>query len=321
VKEEPTTEMNPIKHLILFIHPPVTYSYHKLLEPAPEIAANCRDLMASKTDDAGAAVCIVQSAKGDKPLVEVAQERFGDRCVVDPRDNSVETLAMLAQDADRAFGGRGNHGEWNIYELWSSNNARRWVEGLKDDLGKRGYSIEAEDLTVETFGSWSGCHHKYSNFMTTYLDARKPATVHAEADLCTLKGMPMEVGQFVECVPLGRHVLLFLFLRTDGCPMAQFWDGLRPVWERPHTAKVVLDPADVDLFNFSPNSLIPVDGVARKTRDGFIADVGDGCHPAFTTIVGHGRSDTAIDAFRSAMCNAVIAQREGHSGVMCAVEV
>ena len=313
--------MTPIKHLILFIHPPVTYSYHKLLEPALEIAGNCRRIMASKADHAATAVCIVQSSKGDKPLVEAAQEHFGDRCVVDPSDSSAETLVMLAQDADRAFSKRGSHGEWNIYELWSSNNARKWAEGLKKELGKRGFSIAPEDLTVETFGSWSGCHHKYSNFMATYLGARKPATVHAETDLCTLKGMPMDVGEFVECIPLERHVLLFLFRRTDGCPMAQFWDGLRPVWKRPHTATVVLDPAEAELFNFSPNSLIQVNGVARKLKDGFRADVGDGCHPAFSTIVGHGSSDTAFEAFRSAMSNAVIAQREGHPGVMYAVEV
>jgi len=313
--------MAPIKHLILFIHPPVTYSYHKLLKPAPEIAADCRRNMIAKADDTATAVCIVQGGKGDKLLVETAQEHFGERCVVDPSDNSVETLVMLAKDADRAFSGRGNHGEWNIYELWSSNNARRWVEGLKKELAKRGFSMASEDLTVETFGSWSGCHHKYSNFMTTYLGARKPATVHAETNLCTLKGMPMDVDEFVECVPLEEHVLLFLFRRTDGGPMAQFWDGLRPVWERPPTATVILEAAAADLFNFSPHALVPINGAARKLKNGFLADVGDGCHPAFSTIVGHDSSNAAFEAFRSAMSKAVIARREGHPGVMYAVEV
>ena len=119
--------------------------------------------------------------------------------------------------------------------------ARRWCEGLKRTLAQRGYSLAGEDLTLETFGSWSGCHHKYSNFFAAYLGARRPALRHAETDLCTHKGMPMDVAEFVECVELARHVLLFIFRREDGLPMAQFWDGLRPVWEPTHTASVAID--------------------------------------------------------------------------------
>jgi len=313
--------MKTIEHLMLHIHPPVTYSYHRELAPAEDIAENCIRAMVARAHDDGVAVCIVQSARGDKPLVQAAQEHFADRCCVDPSDNSAETQAILAQDTARGFSRRGNHGTWNVYELWSSYNARRWVEGLRAELANRGLCLSPEGLTVETFGSWSGCHHKYSNFMTTYLGAQGPAVRHAELDLCTLKGMPMEVAEFVECVRLEYHVLMFLFRRTDGCPMAQFWDGLRPVWEQPHTARVHLDPSEAVLINFSPNSFIPVSGAARKVEDGFIADVGDGCHPAYSTIVGNDSSDAGFEVFRSSMANAVIAPREGHPGVMYAVEV
>ena len=313
--------MKPIEHLLLFIHTPVTYSYHKLLRPAPEIAANYRRILASKASEATTAACIIQSHRGDQPLVEAGQEHFGDRCIVDPSDNSDATKVLLIGDLERALGERGNHGEWNIYELWSSNNARRWVEGLKKELATRGFAFDPDALSMETFGSWSGCHHKYSNFMAAYLGMERPATLHAETDLCTHKGFPMDVAEFIECVPLDRDVLLFLFRRTDGCPMAQFWDGRRPVWERPHTATVTIDPRKVELFNFSPNSLIQVEGACRKLTDGFVADVGDGCHPAFTTVVGRTAGDTDLEAFRTAMANAVIAAREGPPGVSYAIEV
>ncbi|MBN2312043.1 MAG: hypothetical protein JXR94_23900 [Candidatus Hydrogenedentes bacterium] len=313
--------MKPINHLFLFIHPPVTYSYHRLLEPAPDVGANCLAIANAKSADETTAVCILQSNKGDKELVDGATASFGERGIVDPNDNSEATRALLASDADRAFSTRGNHGEWNIYEMWSSGNARRWSEGLKMRLAERGFELNPDALTVEAFGSWSGCHHKYSNFMTAYLGAKAPATVRAEVELCTHKGWPMEVAEFVECIPLDRHVLLFIVRRADGCPMAQYWDGLRPFYERPHKATAKLPPNSVDLFTFSPNSLVQVDGDSTKLKDGIVADVGDGCRPAFSTIVCRSNKDADVEAFRAALAAARIEPCEGPPNVMYAVEV
>lgn len=313
--------MKQIKHLILFIHPPVTYSYHRMLEPAPDISAKCLAIARDRRADETAAVCILQGNKPDEELAGAVTASFGDRCLVSPNDNSEATRAILAGDADRAFGKRGNHGEWNIYEMWSSGNARRWSEGLKIRLAKRGYELDPGSLTMETFGSWSGCHHKYSNFMAAYIGLKTPATIHAEVELCTHKGWPMEVTEFVECIPMDRHVLLFIVRRGDGRPMAQYWDGLRPFWERPHKAVVTLPPDSVDLFTFTPNSQIEVEGDSRKLKDGLVADVGDGCRPAFSTIIGHSNKDADFEAFRSALADAVIQQREGPADVMYAVEV
>jgi len=266
-------------------------------------------------------VPIFQSSRGDKPLVETAREHFGDRCFVDPNDGSEATLGALARDQNRAFSGRGNHGEWNIYEIWSSNNARRWTEGFKQELAKRGYAYDPETVTMETFGSWSGCHHKYSNFFPTYLGMTKPAYIHGEMEYCTLKGMPMDVGEFVGEHVLDRGVVLTLFRRTDGCPMAQFWDGLRPIWDRPHMATVRIAPGSVELFNFSPNSFIKPAGEARKLSDGFIADVGDGCRPEYTTVVGRSPKDADFETFCEAMRNAVIEPIPGPAQVFYMVEV
>ena len=173
---------------------------------------------------------------------------------------------------------------------------------------------------METFGNWSGCHHKYSNFMAAYLDMKAPALIHAETELCALKGVPMPVHEFVELVPMNRHVWLALFRREDGIPMAQYWDALRPVWAPPHTARVAMDPHKVDLYNFSPNAFIPLSGAAEKLDDGFVADVGDGTHPAFTTIVGHGNTDGDFQELRAALAGAVITPRNDKRRVFVAVE-
>ncbi len=314
-------EGKEIRHICLFMHPPSTLSYRELLKPNPPVEENWRKIAAERGPDERNVAFIVQGSKGDKGLVDAARRHFGDRCILDPNDNSTATRVLLAGDLDRAFRGRGNHGEWNHYEIWSSNNARRWSEGFKKQLAKKGYFYVPEKATMETFGNWTGCHHKYSNFIAKYLGLSKPAVIHAEPELSTLKGFPMEVTAFTECIQLDRHVLLLLFAREDGCPMAQYWDGLRAVWEPPHTATVAIHPNKVEIFTFSTNALIPVDGASRKLRDGFVADVGDGAHPAYTTIVGRGKKPADVKAFRTALANAKIAPRENRRDIFYAIEV
>ncbi len=319
--EKSTGRLKEIERIFLFIHPPSTRSYRELLKPNPAAEENFKKVVAEKGADERNVACIIQSNKGDKPLVEAGRRHFGDRCVVDPNDNSNETLILLARDLERTFRGRGNHGEWNHYELWSSNNARRWTEGFKKRLAEKGYAYDPKRVAMETFGNWTGCHHKYSNFMARYLELSAPAVIHAETHLSTLKGFPMAVKEFVECIRLDRHVLLLLFRREDGCPMAQYWDGLRAVWEPPHTATVTMNPRRVEIFTFSTNALIPVSGATRTLPDGFVADVGDGCHAAYTTIVGRGKGAAYCKEFRTALAAAKIAPRHDRRTVNWAIEV
>ena len=318
--DAPSGAKKPVKHILLFMHPPAQYSMYRMLKPAPQVEENWKKVLAEKGADPGNVVCVVHSGKKDQGLEDVARQHFGDRCIVNPRDNSEATRVLLAGDLDRTFGGRGNHGEWNPYELWSSNNARRWVEGFKRQLDQGGYGYDPATVTMETFGNWSGCHHKYSNFMAVYLGLKKPAQIHAETEFCSLKSVPMPVHEFVELAPMDRNVWLAIFRREDGIPMAQYWDGLRPVWQPPHIARVSIDPKKVDLFNFSPNSLIPVAGACKKLKDGIIADVGDGTHPAFTTIVGKSSDSKDFAGFRSALTSALIEPRDDKRQVSVAVE-
>ncbi len=318
--ETPEDAKKPIKHILLFMHPPAQYSQYRLLKPAPEVEENWKKVLAEKGADETSLACIVRSNKKDQGLEDAAIEHFGDRCIINPSDNSEATRVILAGDLDRCFSGRGFHGEWNTYEIWSSNNARRWVEGLKRRLGEKGFSYDPATGTMETFGNWSGCHHKYSNFMAVYLGLKKPAQIHAESELCSLKSVPMPAHEFVELVAMDRHVWLAIFRREDGIPMAQYWDGLRPVWQPLHVARVTLDPNKVDLFNFSPNSLIPVEGACKKLKGSFLADVGDGTHPAFTTIVGKSNSPKEFAALRAALVGAKIEPRDDKRQVSVAVE-
>ena len=322
IETSPSQHQNkqPIKHILLFMHPPAQFSQYRLLKPNHVVEENWKKVIAQKGAAKTNVMCIVHSSKKDKKLEDAGKHYFADRCIVSPSDNSEATRLILAEDLERTFSERGNHGEWNPYEIWSSNNAHRWVEGLKKRLAEKGYTYDPTTVTMETFGNWSGCHHKYSNFMAAYMGMKTPAYIHAETELCSLKSVPMPVHEFVELKPMDQHVWLAIFRREDNILMAQFWDGLRPVWRPLHTARVTINPNKVDLFNFSPNSLIPVCGVSKKLKDGFIADVGDGTHPAFTTVVSRSNKDSDIENLLTALSNAIIEVRNDKRQVSVSVE-
>lgn len=313
-----------VRKLLLFIHAPAKLPARELLKiNAPVQQAWCR-ILEQAGPEQGTIACIIQGGGSDTSLVDTGREHLGYRCIVDPEDQGTETLLLLAEDMKRGYRNRGTHGEWGHYELWSSSNARHWAEGLKREMRDRSLEFDPRHVSVETFGNWTGCHHKYSNYLACYLGLGKPALVHAELELCTLKDFPFPPQQYLEHASMDRGVQLFLFAREDGCPMAQFWDGLRPVWEPPHTAEIDVDPDRVDLFTLSPNAFIQPEGRSAKLSDRVIADVGDGAHPAFTTLVG-GRMARAgavsVDEFAEAVKGARIAPRQDRTGVYSRFEV
>ncbi|MBT3273436.1 MAG: hypothetical protein HN368_09790 [Spirochaetales bacterium] len=302
--------MPTIDKLYLFLHAPAKAPMREELVKRLDIEELWIKLIKKAGHEQSSMICIIQGGFGGDPeLVSAAQGSFGERCVVDPEDTSDSCRLILADDMKRTFDSRGNHGEWHHYELWSSNNARRWAEGLKQEMQKEGLTYNPETIRIETFGNWTGCHHKYTNYMTSYLDAGAAARIHADPTMCSLKDLPHKAAEFKEQVDLVEGVQLFLFLTETGCPIAQYWDGLRNVWEHPHTASVEIDPGSVMLYTFSPNAYIQVDGASGADGNRLILDVGDGARPAYSTLVGkslRSLENIQYDDFREAAVGAKI---------------
>jgi hypothetical protein len=257
------------------------------------------------------AICIVFSGRSAdrRALPELAAKHFGPRVVIDPRDDGDRTKVLIAEDLERTLVGRGCHAEWIPYEIWAAAKARRWTEGLKTALGDLGLSYAPDRLEFVTCGrAWGGCHTKYSMFMAVYLGLAK--TPDPRADLCPGAGNPF-AAEFRERVEMDRRVHLFMFELPDGRPMGQFMDSLRAVWEPPHAAAVDIDPDAVELVT-SANEFLPPRPDARVVAGGIVADVGDGCQPGTTTIVGRG---VDYEALKSALAGARITPKIERSKV------
>ena len=296
--------MNQLSKLFLFVHP-MPYRKHT----REEYLAKWEEVLAVQGPDEQNVICILANELKEMELLrDMARRYFKERCVLDPDDYSVETKALLAEDLQRTFEQRGGSAEWLPYEMWSSSNARRWTEGLKRSLSDLGFTYDPDNMHMITCGQqWGGCLAKYSTLMSKYLGLTKPADVRA--DLSPDAGFPVK-ATFVERVQMDRHVYLFLFRMPDGRPMGQYLDGLRAVWEFPHIATVPVDPAKVEIVTTSPNAYVKVDEASRGIEGGGIADVGDGCHPAATTLIGN---QIEYEPFRASLIKAEIRLRDTRS--------
>jgi len=286
--------------LYLFVHPmPRRASIRE------EHMAKWEKLFATEGPKESNAICVLSNAPKEMELLRrLAKKYFGRRCIIDPSDNSPATRLLIAGDLERTLSQRGNLDQWVPYEIWTSNNARRWTEGLKKELGSRGLTYDPAGLRVVACGQqWTGCLTKYALFITKYLGAAKAADVRPE--LSPGAGFPFK-ATFRECLAMDRQVQLFLFETADGQPMGQFLDGLRGVWEAPHAATIPIDPAKVEIFTTTPNRYQQARHLhecSKIVTAGLVVDVGDGCRPVITTIIGRGIS---YDDFRASLAKATI---------------
>ncbi|GDY21179.1 hypothetical protein LBMAG56_25250 [Verrucomicrobiota bacterium] len=293
-----TTEQT-ITTLYLFVHCLGSWDHDGVRN---EYTAKWRALLTAEGPKPDTAVCFLTSGPEASATVELAKQLFGPRCIVDPDDKSPATKALLADDLTASFNQRGMISEWTPYEMWTSTNARRWTEGLKAELRRRHLTYDPARLRLVALGQqWGGCLAKYSAFMGRYLGNTRPAEIRP--DLSPYAGYPLK-AIFRQSFTLDRHVQLFLFETADGRPMAQFFDGLRGVFEPPHVALVPLASAQVDLISVPPNATQQAQPVANPiATEKIMVDVGDGCRPVLTTVIG---KNLTYDAFRAALTNSAI---------------
>lgn len=260
-------------------------------------------LLEEASSDPTSAVCFLTSGEDSVALAEWARTKFGPRCFVDPHANGADVQSLLVADMERAFNLRGRICEWTPYEMWTSTNARRWSEGLKQDIRTRGLSYDPARLKIIACGQqWGGCLAKYSAFMSRYLDLQQTAEVRA--DLSPYAGYPLQ-ATFRERIVLDRHVQMFLFETPEGRPMAQFFDGLRGVYEPPHVALVPLEIAGLRLVSLPPTENQAVQQTPNPLAgETTFVDVGDGCRPVMTSVVA---KELSYDDFRAAMLKTRIA--------------
>jgi len=285
--------MAEIKTLYLFVH----FVLPEDAEDQRKYVGRWEELIRREGPVRENALCVLTIKPRD--LVELdalSVEHFGDRCFLDPCDDSEATKALLGDDLKRTLSGRGRFTQWSPYEMWTSVMARRWTEGLRREMKERGHTCDPAELRVVSTGQqWGGCLTKYSMLMPRYLGVTHEPTILVE--LCQNAGWPVEGARFVERVPMDRHVSLYLFETADGRPMGQFMDGLRGIWERPHVAVVDADDARIELLQTDRNGAVEMERAGRAGVT--VANVVDGCRPRQSTLLSKGERFESFKALLS----------------------
>ena len=268
---------------------------------------NWKRILEKESQDSGTALCAVGPIQEE--LQDCCAQCFGDRVfslLQENEDHSDETKVLIADDLEKTLRQRGSIQEWIPEEMAVSRQARRLAEGLKKEMKQRGYSFNPETIEIESWGNvWSGCSMTFPMFLARYLGASRP--VRRNVEISTRTDWPMQTNRFVNGYRMDHNVGLFLFIGANGLPIAQYVDGLRAVWEKPHIAVVPIDPDKVRVHTISPCSFSRLNEAAKVLEDRVVADVGDGCHPAFTTLVGTGME---LPEFESAVAKAQILDRD-----------
>jgi hypothetical protein len=309
--------MKELKKIYLVCHPiyhldrPESSPKH-YVEDEAVLFEKWKELIIEEGQDKEKGICLLLDCSGPKTeeLKNLALEYFEARCVM-PDSNlcsEPDIKILLAEDLQETLKRRGSYRQWIPYEMWSSVNARIWSEDFRRKLRNQGYHFDPETVEFESCGaSWGGCVTKYSVFMGRYLELSNPIKPNAELSLIPLrKGYPPRKSKFIERIAMEHHVWLFLFEGEAGGPVAQFLDGLRGIWEFPHVVTVSIDPQKVDVEASSPNANIELEGEIEILEDEVIVDVGDGCHPSVTTLIG---KDISFGEFKETLVKAKISDR------------
>ena len=108
-KSEQEYSLEKIEKLFFFIHAPSKQSSRNMLKPNDPVEANWRQIAADEGKNHSYAFCVIQGNEGDPELVRIARDTFGDRCFVDPYDDSPEVRLQIAEDRSpfaASYGGR-----------------------------------------------------------------------------------------------------------------------------------------------------------------------------------------------------------------------
>jgi hypothetical protein len=169
--------------------------------------------------------------------------------------------------------------EWRCWE-WSKTQT--WY--FKINLEKQGYTFDPATVEFEALGeSWSGCAATFPIGMGRAWGLSKPIT--RRFDLINPDGtqMLLESTLVEQNIPMAGNIRLFIFKTADKPPttghyIAQFWEGIHGVMDRPRVVEVDFPPGSVIEVTHYGTSTGRAVGVRTRAHGRLEMRVGYGSH-------------------------------------------
>lgn len=247
-------------------------------------------------------------------LIESARKHFGARCVVCSVEGSPEDVRRtfgsdfvkgLEADKRQAIGHRGRGLTKQELNVWTHSKA--WAMDLDRQLEQQGYTYDRAAVEFMAFGEdWSGCAATYPIYMGRAFGLAMP--IERRFDLINPDESPMllRASLVEQNLPMAGHVRLFIFKTANVPPtwgryVAQYWEGIHGIEDRPHVVKVGFPPDSVKEVNLDGVGI----GRARmawETLYGRIAmNVGCGAHTRYCSTVVMTEQGLSLKDFRAAL--------------------
>ncbi|MBI2301749.1 MAG: hypothetical protein HYU66_22835 [Armatimonadetes bacterium] len=249
--------------------------------------------------------------RGDPPLIEAAQKTFGARCVVcrlgsspaaDREALGAEFVAGIAADRRRAERARGV--ELSEGEIAAWERSKGWAVDLRSQLEANGYTFDPTRVRIQALGEdWCGCAATYPIHMGRAWGLAEP--IQRRFDLINPDCSPLllKAALVEQNIAMPHGVRLFVFRSAEGRFLAQYWEGLHALYDKPRVAVVRFPPATARLTD--------VHGRTRDDGVGGELTLGVGCggHTPYGASLVQSETGVSLPEFRKALVAATIRDR------------
>ena len=281
---------------------------------------------------------LIRNAKSDEgffvlesnpELVQFAREHFGPRCVVCRLENNLEQNCQVlgpqfarGLDEDRRLAVKNRGCEVTDVEFSAWGRSKAWTIDLTEQLHEQGYTFDPAEVEFLALGeNWVGCGATFPIHMGRAFGLAHP--IERRFDWMNPDWSPMLMGSEVveQNLPMPEHIRLFIFKTavcgpTYGRYIAQFWEGMRSIVDRPHTVLVRFPPESVMECDITGWPVCRSRGLIEYPQHHFHGEmamhVGLGAHTAHYSTVAMADHKLSLEEFRAALlAGEVVAKNEG----------
>jgi hypothetical protein len=287
---------------------------------ALELQRKYRQLIREAKDDEG-----MFFIPGDRELLDLARRHFGSRCVAvrSNPDLGSDFAKGLEEDRQRATKNRGPGWEkqpsfppgleWSV---WRTSKA--WATDSHRQLEEQGYTYDPATVEFVAFGGdWCYCCGSYPIHMGRALGLAKP--IERRFDLIEPSASPMIMKATVvdQNLPMPDNIRLFIFKTANEGPtwgryVAQFWEGMHGIMDRPHVVAVDFPPGsvtEINIFGWGVGRALGI-GSQYDYRGRIQMSVGCGGHTPHRATLVMADESLSLEDFRAALLAGNASEKE-----------
>lgn len=198
-----------------------------------------------KPDEQAAVFIMPSGMQGDPPLIQLAQQTFGDRCLVCPLGYDVTANAAalgeefaqgLAEDEKRARAIRGELPEGDVL-AWG--RSKSWAVWFTRELRRAGYTFDPQTVEVQALGEdWCGCAATFPIHMSRAFGLKTPIWRRFDLMNPDCSRLLLQATLVEQNLPMPSHIRLLIVRTAEGRLAAQYWEGQCGLWDWPHKVTV-----------------------------------------------------------------------------------